>query len=266
MTDTLIAAIVKRGPESLHSLTAVSNNAGAAGKGLAAVVKTGQVNKLILSFLGNNKVLEKKYLSGNIAIELCPQGTLAERIRSAGAGIPAFFTPTGARTLLQQGDIPVRFDESGQIVERGTPRETRIFNGKSYLMETALAGDVAIIRAWKADEAGNCQFRYTTKAFGQIMAKAARLTIVEAEEIVPVGGIEPDNVDLPGIYVDRVVPSTEPKEIEIKKLREPEGQDAPKSDSPAVVRRNRIAKRAARELKQGYYVNLGVGMPTLAPA
>jgi 3-oxoacid CoA-transferase len=114
---------------------------------------------LILSYLGNNKALEKKYLTGKIAIELCPQGTLAERLRAGGAGIPAFFTPTGAHTLLQAGEIPVRLDESGKVLERGTPRETRIFNGKTYLMETALTGDVAILRAWKADEAGNCVFR-----------------------------------------------------------------------------------------------------------
>ncbi|KAF1985962.1 succinyl-CoA:3-ketoacid-coenzyme A transferase subunit B [Aulographum hederae CBS 113979] len=270
VAETLISAIARRGAESLHSLTAVSNNAGASGKGLAAITKTGQVNRLILSFLGNNKALEQKYLSGKIAIELCPQGTLAERIRSAGAGIPAFFTPTGARTLLQEGDIPVRFDSSGQVAERGTPRETRIFNGKTYLMETALPGDVAIIRAHKADAAGNCQFRYTTKAFGQIMAKAARLTIVEAEEIVPIGSIEPDNVDLPGIFVDRVVPATAPKEVEITKLAEEDpttSSTTKKTDlPPALLRRNRIAARAAKELHPNSYVNLGVGIPTLAPA
>ncbi|GAB1217062.1 hypothetical protein ATERTT37_006285 [Aspergillus terreus] len=268
VAETLINAIRRRGPENLHSLTAVSNNAGAPGKGgLSTLTQAGQVNRLILSYLGNNKALEKKYLTGNIAIELCPQGTLAERLRAGGAGIPAFFTPTGAHTLLQEGEIPVRVDESGNVLERGKPRETRIFNGKTYLMESALTGDVAIIRAWKADEAGNCVFRYTTKAFGPIMAKAATLTIVEAENIVPVGSIDPNDVDLPGIFVDRIVPATDEKHIELKKLRPAEDGAAKESEkSAAIVQRNRIAKRAAKELKQGYYVNLGVGIPTLAPS
>ncbi|KAE8362493.1 hypothetical protein BDV27DRAFT_17969 [Aspergillus caelatus] len=268
VAETIISAIHRRGPEDLHSLTAVSNNAGAPGKGgLSTLTQAGQVNRLILSYLGNNKALEKKYLTGDIAIELCPQGTLAERLRAGGAGIPAFFTPTGAHTFLQEGQIPVRLDESGRVLEHGKPRETRIFNGKTYLMENALTGDVAILRAWKVDEAGNCVFRYTTKAFSPLVAKAATLTIVEAENIVPVGSIDPNDVDLPGIFVDRIVPATAPKSIEIKKLRPADdaGTLQPAKDA-AMAQRNRIAKRAAKELKQGYYVNLGVGIPTLAPS
>ncbi|KAL4738100.1 hypothetical protein BDV11DRAFT_216249 [Aspergillus similis] len=268
VADTLITAIARRGAENIHSLTAVSNNAGAPGKGgLSTLTQSGQVDRLIISYLGNNKALEKKYLTGNIAIELCPQGTLAERLRAGGAGIPAFYTATGAHTFLQDGKIPVRVDASGNVLEHGKPRETRVFNNKKYLMETALTGDVAILRAWKADEAGNCIFRYTTKAFGPIMAKAATLTIVEAENIVPVGSIDPNDVDLPGIFVNRIVPSTAEKQIEIKKLRQSqEDGSTGASESPAIIQRNRIAKRAAKELKPGYYVNLGVGIPTLAPS
>jgi len=265
VAETLITAIARRGPESLNDLTAVSNNAGANGKGLAQIAETGQVSKMIMSFLGANKILERKYLTGEISIELCPQGTLAERIRAGGAGIPAFFTPTGVNTKIQTGEIPVRLGEGGKILQTGTPRETREFNGKTYLMETALTGDVAIVRAYKVDEAGNCQFRFTTRSFGQIMAKAARLTIVEAENIVPVGAIGPDDIDLPGIYVDRIVPATIPNSIEIKMLQQSDSSETD-STTPALQRRNRIAKRAAKELKQGYYVNLGVGMPTLAPS
>jgi 3-oxoacid CoA-transferase len=155
IAETLIQALQKRGPESLHSLTAVSNNAGIEDVGgLAHLTKNGQVDKLIISFLGNNKALEKQYLSGGIEIELCPQGTLAERIRSAGAGIPAFYTPTAVN-----GKIPARFDKEGKAIGYGTKREVREFNGKKFLMETALPGDVAIIRAHKVDEAGNCVFR-----------------------------------------------------------------------------------------------------------
>lgn len=283
--------MARRGPEQLHSLTAVSNNAGAPGKGgLSTLTKGGQVNRLILSYLGANKDLEKKYLTGNISIELCPQGTLAERIRCGGAGIPAFYTPTGVSTLLQTGEIPTKVSEKGEVLEGGRKRETRIFGGKTYLMEEALKGDVAILRAWRADEAGNCQFRfvsfsispivqvvlikqqsrrYTTKAFGRIMGRAARLTIVEADEIVPAGTIHPDSVDLPSIFVDRIVQSKADKKIEVLKTRSADETDDASlhsTDSPALQRRNRIAKRAAKELKQGFYVNLGVGMPTLAPA
>lgn len=268
VADTIISAIGRRGADNIHSLTAVSNNAGAPGRGgLSTLTHSGQVNRLIISYLGNNKALEQKYLTGNIAVELCPQGTLAERLRAGGAGIPAFYTATGAHTFLQDGKIPVRLDASGKVLEQGKPRETRVFNKKKYLMETALTGDVAILRAWKADEAGNCVFRYTTKAFGPIMAKAAALTIVEAENIVPVGSIDPNEVDLPGIFVNRIVPATAKKNIEILKLREPkEDGPAASNGSPAIIQRNRIAKRAAKELKQGYYVNLGVGIPTLAPS
>ncbi|SCB64377.1 hypothetical protein SNK03_002467 [Fusarium graminearum] len=265
VADTLINAINKRGRDSLHSLTAVSNNAGVEGKGgLAVLTSAGQVDRLILSYLGNNKVLEKKYLTGELAIELCPQGTLAERIRAGGAGIPAFFTPTAAHTLLQDGEIPVRLDKSGAVVEKGRKRETREFNGRTFLMEHAIEGDVAIMRAWKADKDGNCVFRYATKSFGPLMAKAAKLTIVEAENIVEVGEIDPNDVNLPGIFVDRIVPATAEKNIEVLKLRE-EGQDGPpKATNEAQERRNRIARRASKELKPGYYVNLGVGIPTLA--
>jgi 3-oxoacid CoA-transferase len=169
-------------------------------------------------------------------------------------------------------------DESGKVLESGKPRETREFNGKTYLMETALTGDVAILRAWKADEAGNCVFRcvprqflsiypsshafsrYTTKAFGPIMAKAATLTIVEAENIVPVGSIDPNDVDLPGIFVDRIVPATDEKHIEIRKLRSGESSATGPARDAAQIQRELIGRRAAKELKPGFYVNLGVGM------
>jgi len=271
--ETIIDAINRRGIDKLHSLTAVSNNAGKDGAGgLSTLTQSGQVNRLIISYLGNNKVLERQYLSGDIAIELCPQGTLAERLRAGGAGIPAFYTPTGVHTSIQSGDIPIRLGPADKetkkstVLEKGHPRETRIFNGKMYNMEQAIRGDVAILRAWKVDEAGNCQFRYTTKAFGPLMAKAARLAIVEAENIVPVGAIDPNDVALPGIYIDRIVPATVDKKIEIRKTRNPEGEKEDLSTTGALTQRNRIAKRAAKELKHGFYVNLGVGIPTLAPS
>ncbi|WPG98957.1 succinyl-CoA:3-ketoacid-coenzyme A transferase-like protein [Acrodontium crateriforme] len=262
--ETIIAAMVRRGPENLHSLTAVSNNAGTAiGGGLSPLIASGQINRAICSFLGNNKALEKKYLNGEIAIELTPQGTIAEKLRCGGAGIPAFYTPTGVNTYIQSGQIPVRLNGS-EVVEAAKPRETRIFDGRVYNMETAIKGDVAILRAHKVDEAGNCQFRYTTKSFGPLMAKAAKISIVEAEHIVPIGELKPEDIDLPGIFIDRIVQSTEDKIIEVKKLTEKNG--AQEELTEALKRRNRIAKRGAKELKPGFYANLGVGMPTLAPS
>jgi len=227
------------------------------------LIESGQISHAICSFLGNNKKLEKKYLSGEISIELTPQGTIAEKIRCGGAGIPAFYTPTGVNTFIQSGQIPQRF-EKGEVVEPGKPRETRIFDGKVYNMETAIKGDVAILRAYKVDEAGNVQFRYTTKNFAPLMAKAAAISIVEAEHIVPVGELKSEEIDLPGIFIDRIVPATEDKILEVKMLRSTENYGEGEQ-SDADVRRNRIARRAAKELKPGYYVNLGVGIPTLAP-
>lgn len=169
--------------------------------------------------------------------------------------------------MIQDGGIPVRLGPGGKVLEHGTPREARTFNGRTFLMETALPGDVAILRAWKVDKAGNCVFRYTTKSFAPLMAKAAKVTIVEAEEIVEIGAIDPNDVDLPSIFVDRIVPATVEKKLEIVKTRSAnEGEDAAQPTSAALVRRNRIAKRAAKELKAGFYVNLGVGIPTLAPS
>ncbi|KJX95426.1 succinyl-CoA:3-ketoacid-coenzyme A transferase like protein [Zymoseptoria brevis] len=264
--ETLIAAMARRGVDSLHSLTAVSNNAGTAiGGGLSPLIQSGQVSRAICSFLGNNKALEKKYLTGEIAIELTPQGTLAEKLRCGGAGIPAFFTPTGVNTYIQSGQIPARLKD-GEVVESGKARETRIFDGRVYNMETAIKGDVAVLRAHKVDKAGNVKFRYTTKSFAPLMAKAAKVSIVEAEHIVEIGDIAPDEIDLPGVFIDRIVQATEDKILEVKKLRSENDIEAEGSKSDALARRNRIAKRAAKELKPGYYVNLGVGMPTLAPS
>jgi 3-oxoacid CoA-transferase subunit A len=186
-------------------LTVISNNAGADGFGLWMLLQTRQVAKMISSYVGENKLFEQQYLSGELELELNPQGTLAERIRAGGAGIPVFYTKTGV----------------GTVVAEGKPVET--FEGELYVRETWLRADLAIIKAWRADPEGNLQFRKTARNFNPVMATAAKATVVEVEELVEAGAIDADCVHLPGIYVDRIVLSTiNEKRIEKLTLREEE--------------------------------------------
>ena len=195
----LIDALVRKG---VKNLTTVSNNAGVDDFGLGKLLQTGQIKKHIGSYVGENKLFEQMVLNGKLQLELNPQGTLAERIRAGGAGIPAFFTPTGAGTVVSEG------------------KEMREFDGRPYVMERALKGDFALIKAWKADRWGNLVFRKTTRNFNPVMATAARVTIAEVEEIVEPGQIEPDQVHLPSIYVKRIVLSSgQPKRIEKRTTR-----------------------------------------------
>ncbi|KAL7423777.1 hypothetical protein Q5752_001361 [Cryptotrichosporon argae] len=278
--ETLIQAIRDR--EDLQDLTVVSNNAGNSGSaGLAPLISSGQIKKMILSYVGTNKGLQDAYLAGKVALELSPQGTIAERLRAAGAGMPGVFTRTGAGTLIETGGIPQllspkRDGEEQTTLVPGVKKDTQVFDGKKFLFEPAIHGDVAILRAWKVDKAGNCVFRYTTRAFAGLVARAAKVAIVEAENIVEVGEIKPMDIDLPGIYIQRIVPATAPKKIEILTLRDGgedagadaaggSGGEAPTQPAPkSLTRRERIARRAAKELKDGDYANLGVGMPVLA--
>ncbi|KKI18087.1 MULTISPECIES: CoA transferase subunit A [Sphingomonas] len=174
----------------VQRLTVISNNAGANNFGLWMLLQSRQITKMIASYVGDNKLFEQQYLSGELELELTPQGTLAERIRAGGAGIPAFYTATGAGTLLAEG------------------KPAEMFEGRDYVRETWLRADLAIVKAWKADPAGNLVFRRTARNFNPEMATAARVTVVEVEEIVPAGSIDPDLVHTPGIYVDRIVQCT----------------------------------------------------------
>ena len=174
----------------VRDLTVISNNAGADGFGLWQLLQTRQIRKMISSYVGENKLFEQQYLAGELGLEFNPQGTLAERIRAGGAGIPAFYTRTGV----------------GTVVAEGKPQES--FEGQLYVRESWLRADLAIVKAWRSDPEGNLQFRKTARNFNAVMATAAEITVVEVEELVEAGAINPDCVHTPGIYVDRIVKST----------------------------------------------------------
>jgi 3-oxoacid CoA-transferase subunit A len=182
--ENLITALKENG---VGDLTIISNNCGADGFGLWALLNNGQIRKMISSYVGENKLFEQLYLSGDLELELNPQGTLAERIRAGGAGIPAFFTRTGVGTLAAEG------------------KPTEVFECETYVRETWLKADVAIVKAWKADPEGNLVFRKTARNFNPVMATAGRVTIVEAEHLVAAGELDPDHIHTPGIYVDRII-------------------------------------------------------------
>jgi len=191
----------------VKNLTVISNNAGADGFGLWMLLQTRQVKKMIASYVGENKLFEQQYLAGELELELNPQGTLAERIRAGGAGIPAFYTKTGV----------------GTVVAEGKPVEE--FEGHLYVRETWLRADLAIVKAWKADTAGNLVYRRTARNFNPNMATAGKVTVAEVEEIVPVGSLDPEGIHTPGIYVDRIIKSTI-NEKKIEKLTERKRESA----------------------------------------
>ncbi|KAH9861492.1 hypothetical protein J1614_011239, partial [Plenodomus biglobosus] len=268
--DTLINQV--KSTPSITGLTAVSNNAGIVGSGLGLLLESKQVKKMIASYVGENKVLEQMYLSGELELELTPQGTLAERCRAGGAGIPAFYTPAAIGTVVQTGELAIRHNPDGSVAQYSTPRDVKVFDGKSYIMEESIKGDYAFIKAYKADRLGNLEFRFAAQNFNGAMARNAKVTIVEAEHIVEVGEIAPNAVHVPGIYVDRIIQSTAEKKIEkvVNAKESPAANDVASAllggNSDAASKRERIVRRAAKEFKNGMYANLGIGMPMLAPS
>jgi 3-oxoacid CoA-transferase subunit A len=199
--ENLIAGLKASG---VKGLTVISNNAGVDGFGLGQLLETKQIAKMISSYVGENKEFERQYLAGELQLEFNPQGTLAERIRAGGAGIPAYGTATGVGTLVAEG------------------KEVRNFDGRDYVMETGLIADLAIIKAWKADERGNLVFRKTARNFNPMMATAGKVTVVEVEEIVPTGSLDPDHIHTPGVYVDRLIQTVSEKRIEQRTVRQKE--------------------------------------------
>jgi 3-oxoacid CoA-transferase subunit A len=204
--EALIAALRDSG---VQQLTVISNNAGVDGFGLGQLLETRQIRKMISSYVGENKEFERQYLAGELELEFTPQGTLAEKLRAGGAGIPAFYTRTGVGTMVAEG------------------KETRVFDGETYVMERGLCPDVSLVKAWKADHSGNLLFRRTARNFNPAAAMAGRITIAEVEEIVPTGTFDPDSVHLPGIYVHRLVLNATPeKRIEKRTLSSPVSEKA----------------------------------------
>jgi 3-oxoacid CoA-transferase subunit A len=200
--ERFIDAIVESG---VAGLTVASNNAGIDGEGLGKLLRTRQIKKMISSYVGENKEFERQYLAGELEVEFCPQGTLAERMRAGGAGIPGFYTKTGVGT---------------QIAEC---KEVKSFDGQDYILERGIFADLSIVKAWKADESGNLMFRKTARNFNQPAATCGKVCVVEVEEIVPVGSLDPDSIHLPGVYVQRIVLGAPyDKKIEFRTVRERE--------------------------------------------
>ena len=200
--ERLIDAIVASG---VKGLTVASNNAGIDGEGLGKLLRTRQIKKMMASYVGENKEFERQYLAGELEVEFCPQGTLAERMRAGGAGIPGFYTKTGVGTQVADG------------------KEVKSFDGQDYILERGIFADLAIVKAWKADESGNLVFRKTARNFNQPAATCGKVCIVEVEEIVPVGSLDPDSIHLPGVYVQRMILGAPyDKKIEFRTVRERE--------------------------------------------
>ncbi|WP_375478574.1 CoA transferase subunit A [uncultured Jatrophihabitans sp.] len=225
----LIDAIFAQGASDL---TVVSNNCGVDGAGLGVLLGKGRIRRVIASYVGENKEFARQFLSGELEVELTPQGTLAERLRAGGSGIGAFFTPTGVGTQVADGGLPWRYHPDGSVAIASPAKEVREFGGRRQVLEEAIVTDYALVRAAKADPHGNAVFHAAARNFNPNAAMAGRVTIVEAEEIVPVGTLDPDAVHLPGIFVHRVVPLT-PEQAARKDIEKRTTRPTPSSTTGA---------------------------------
>ena len=201
----LIDALVERG---ITDLEIISNNCGIDGVGLGRLLDNKQIRRIVASYVGENKEFAHQYLSGELEVELTPQGTLAERLRAAGVGIPAFYTVTGMGTQVAMGGLPWLYDSDGSVTVESPAKLTAEFDGRTYLLERALPADFALVRAWKGDRHGNLVFRKAARNFNPVCAMAAKIAIAEVEHLVEPGELDPDSIHLPGVYIDRVVPLT----------------------------------------------------------
>ncbi|MBI5514342.1 MAG: CoA transferase subunit A [Deltaproteobacteria bacterium] len=199
--ENCIAALRKRG---LRDLWVVSNNCGVDDWGLGLLLNNRQLRKMTSSYVGENKEFERQFLTGELEVELVPQGTLAERLRAGGAGIPAFFTPAGVGTQVAEGGLPMLYNPDGTVKKASDPKETRAFEGLEYVLELGITGDYALVKAWKGDRHGNLVFHASARNFNPLCAAAGRVTIAEVEELVEPGALDPDQVHTPGVFVQRI--------------------------------------------------------------
>jgi len=200
--ENMLRFLINR--DDIKDLEVVSDNGGTANIGLGVLMKQNKIKRMYASFIGVNPVFQKSYLGGDLELELIPQGTLAEKLRSGGAGIPGFYTRTGVNTLVEEGGIPIKYNKDGTVAIYSQPKETRIIKERKYLFEESIRGDFALIKAWKGDTIGNLVFRKTARNFNIDAATAGKVCIAEVEELVNPGEISPDEIHLPGIYVNKI--------------------------------------------------------------
>lgn len=203
--ENLIAATRELG---VKGLTVISNNAGVDDFGLGLLLQTKQIKRMVSTYVGENALFEKQFLHGELEVELIPQGTFGEKIRAGGAGIPAFYTPTGFGTQVSEGGLPILYDDQGNVKTASEKKETREFNGRSYVLEKSLTADYSFVKAFRGDRSGNLVYRKTARNFNPMMATAAKCTIAEVEQLVPAGDIDPETVVTPGIFVKHIFQGT----------------------------------------------------------
>jgi len=261
--ENLITGVKRKGTKNL---TIISNNCGIDDAGLGVLLRDKQIKRMICSYCGENKELERQYLSGELEIEFVPQGTLAEKARAGGAGIPAFYTPTGVGTTIEEGGFPIKYKQGTKEAEiLSEPRQRATFNGRDYILEPSFFGDVALIKAWKADTKGNLIFSKTARNMNQDFATAAKIVIAEVEEVVEAGELDPNQIHVPGVYISKVIKGEKYEKRIEKVVHSKEGAETTERSKAQQVR-DKIAERACREVTNGMYINLGIGIPTLIPA